>query len=161
METDLKFVRQVGKTALAISLSGVAVPFLCGSAATSGSSAVTFLAQLVLLMLVGRLLGELMIRFGQPSVMGMLLGGILLGPSAFGLLWPDLQQALFPKSPEQKAMLDGIAQLGVLLLLLLTARASQDGRTDSSMHPPQAKYGPRRIVPESAMSGSSELPFVV
>jgi Kef-type K+ transport system membrane component KefB len=32
METDLKFVRQVGKTALAISLSGVAVPFLCGFA---------------------------------------------------------------------------------------------------------------------------------
>jgi Kef-type K+ transport system membrane component KefB len=40
---------------------------------------VTFLAQLVLLMLVGRLLGELMIRFGQPSVMGMLLGGVTGG----------------------------------------------------------------------------------
>lgn len=100
---------------------GLSTPCAWGAAAaTSGPSAVTFLAQLVLLMLVGRLLGELMIRFGQPSVMGMLLGGILLGPSALGLLWPDLQQALFPKSPEQKAMLDGIAQLGVLLLLLLT-----------------------------------------
>jgi Kef-type K+ transport system membrane component KefB len=52
--------------------------------------------------------------------MGMLLGGILLGPSALGLLWPDLQQAIFPRTPEQKSMLDGIAQLGILLLLLLT-----------------------------------------
>ena len=90
------------------------------AAATSGPSPVTFLGQLILLMLVGRLLGELMIRFGQPSVMGMLLGAILLGPSGLGLLWPDLHDVLFPKAPEQNAMLDGIAQLGVLLLLLLT-----------------------------------------
>jgi len=39
-------------------------------------SEVIFLGQRVLLMLVGRLLGEAMSRIGQPSVMGMLLGGI-------------------------------------------------------------------------------------
>ncbi len=86
----------------------------------SGPSEVIFLGQLIVLMLVGRLLGEAMTRIGQPSVMGMLLGGILLGPSALGLLWPDLQHAIFPRTPEQKAMLDGIAQIGILLLLLLT-----------------------------------------
>jgi Kef-type K+ transport system membrane component KefB len=37
-----------------------------------------------------------------------------------GALWPDLQHALFPRTPEQKAMLDGISQFGILLLLLLT-----------------------------------------
>ena len=85
-----------------------------------GASDVILLVQLITLMLVGRLIGEAMSRIGQPSVMGMLLGGILLGPSVLGLLWPDLQHAIFPKSPEQKAMLDGIAQFGILLLLLLT-----------------------------------------
>ena len=40
---------------------------------------------------------------GQPAVMGQLIAGLLLGPSLFGLLLPDLQHALFPKSPEQKA----------------------------------------------------------
>jgi Kef-type K+ transport system membrane component KefB len=59
-------------------------------------------------------------RVGQPSVMGMLLGGIVLGPSVLGALLPDVQQALFPKAPEQKAMLDAISQFGILLLLLLT-----------------------------------------
>jgi Kef-type K+ transport system membrane component KefB/nucleotide-binding universal stress UspA family protein len=49
-----------------------------------------------------------------------LLGGILLGPSMLGALWPDLQHAIFPRTPEQRAMLDGIAQFGILLLLLLT-----------------------------------------
>ena len=32
METDLKLVRKVGKTAISISLTGVAVPFVCGLA---------------------------------------------------------------------------------------------------------------------------------
>src|SRR5215813_6330594 len=88
--------------------------------AKAGASDVIFLAQLIALMLVGRLLGEVMNRIGQPSVMGMLLGGIVLGPSVLGVLWPALQHAIFPNAPEQKAMLDGIAQFGILLLLLLT-----------------------------------------
>jgi Kef-type K+ transport system membrane component KefB/nucleotide-binding universal stress UspA family protein len=95
-------------------------PALAAEAAKGGASEVIFLAQLITLMLVGRLLGEAMNRIGQPAIMGMLLGGILLGPSALGALLPDLQQALFPKTPEQKAMLDGISQFGILLLLLLT-----------------------------------------
>jgi Kef-type K+ transport system membrane component KefB/nucleotide-binding universal stress UspA family protein len=81
---------------------------------------VVFLGHLVILMLVGRLLGEAMQRIGQPSVMGMLLSGILLGPSVLGALWPDAQHALFPPSKDQKAMLDAISQFGILLLLLLT-----------------------------------------
>ena len=52
--------------------------------------------------------------------MGQLIAGLLLGPSLFGLLLPDLQHALFPKNPEQKAMIDAISQFGILLLLLLT-----------------------------------------
>src|SRR6266700_6628106 len=90
------------------------------AAEKSDASEVVFLAQLITLMLVGRLLGEIMNRIGQPSVMGMLLGGIVLGPSVLGALWPDLQHAIFPSAPEQKAMLDGVAQFGILLLLLLT-----------------------------------------
>ena len=90
------------------------------AAEKSGASEVVFLAQLITLMLVGRLLGETMNRVGQPSVMGMLLGGIMLGPSVLGGLWPDLQHAVFPRTAEQKAMLDGVSQYGILLLLLLT-----------------------------------------
>ncbi|MFN3658808.1 MAG: cation:proton antiporter [Pseudolabrys sp.] len=83
-------------------------------------SEVIFIAQVTALMIVGRLLGEAMLRIGQPAVMGQLLAGLLLGPSFFGLLLPDLQLALFPKTPEQKAMIDGVSQFGILLLLLLT-----------------------------------------
>jgi Kef-type K+ transport system membrane component KefB/nucleotide-binding universal stress UspA family protein len=65
-------------------------------------------------------LGEAMLRLRQPAVMGQLIAGLLLGPSFFGFLFPDLQHALFPKNTEQKAMIDAISQFGILLLLLLT-----------------------------------------
>jgi len=81
---------------------------------------VVFLAQVVLLLLVGRLLGEAMQRIGQPAVIGQLLGGIVLGPSVFGMIWPEAQHAIFPASGAQKSMIDGVSQLGILMLLLLT-----------------------------------------
>lgn len=85
-----------------------------------GPSEVIFIAQVVALMVVGRLLGEVMLRWGQPAVMGQLVAGLLLGPSFFGLIAPEWQHAMFPKTPEQKAMIDGVSQFGILLLLLLT-----------------------------------------
>jgi Kef-type K+ transport system membrane component KefB/nucleotide-binding universal stress UspA family protein len=78
------------------------------------------IVQIVLLLTVGRGLGEIMQRIGQPSVIGELLAGLLLGPSLLGWLWPAAQVAIFPPAPEQKALLEGIAQFGILLLLLLT-----------------------------------------
>jgi Kef-type K+ transport system membrane component KefB len=86
----------------------------------SGQSEAIFFAELGLLLLVGRALGELMQRFGQPAVMGQLLGGLLLGPSVLGLIAPDLQHTLFPQTAEQKSMVAAVSQLGILLLLLLT-----------------------------------------
>src|ERR1700674_4438268 len=83
-------------------------------------SDVVFLAELIVLMLVGRLLGEAMHRIGQPSVMGQLLAGILLGPSVLGWIWPNLQHRIVPDAKEQKAMIDAISQFGILLLLMLT-----------------------------------------
>jgi len=84
------------------------------------TSEALFLAEIVLLLLVGRLMGEAMQRAGQPAVMGQLIGGILLGPSVFGAIWPEAQRALFASSPQQQSMIDAVSQLGILMLLLLT-----------------------------------------
>lgn len=100
-------------------LLALVAPAWAAEGGGKGASDAIFIAQIVVLMLVGRLLGEAMSRLGQPSVMGQLIAGLLLGPSFFGLLLPDVQHALFPKNPEQKAMIDGISQFGILLLLLL------------------------------------------
>ena len=107
---------------IAASLVGIlaAMPALAAETAKAGPSEVVFLAQIIALLLTGRLLGEVMQRVGQPAVLGQLLAGIILGPSLLGALLPDLQHWLFPAVREQKSMIDAISQIGVLMLLLLT-----------------------------------------
>jgi Kef-type K+ transport system membrane component KefB/nucleotide-binding universal stress UspA family protein len=113
-----------GKPVLLASLL-IAVPTpLLAETAQHGPSEAVFIAQIVLLLLCGRLLGECMQRIGQPAIMGQLLSGVLLGPSVLGAVSPGLELALFPPAPEQKAMIDAVAQLGVLMLLLLTGMES-------------------------------------
>jgi K+:H+ antiporter len=84
------------------------------------SAIASFIAELGILLLVGRIMGELAQRIGQPAVMGQLIGGVLLGPSVLGLLWPQAQHVLIPTGAAQKSMIEGVSQLGILMLLLLT-----------------------------------------
>ncbi|MGB3646392.1 MAG: cation:proton antiporter [Mesorhizobium sp.] len=86
----------------------------------AGSSEAAFVAELVLLLMIGRGLGEILQRMGQPAVMGQLIGGIVLGPSLFGWLWPSAQHFVFSGDPVQKSMINAVSQLGILMLLLLT-----------------------------------------
>lgn len=62
---------------------------------------------LLLLLVVSRVLGEIVERFGQPAMVGEILAGVLLGPSVLRLVH---------YTPEIRA----IADLGVLLLVFLT-----------------------------------------
>ena len=105
---------------LGLAAAGAAIPAVAAEGGSRGASAALFIAQLALLLLVGRLMGEAAQRIGQPSVMGQLIAGLLLGPSFFGVLWPAGQHAVFPTEAVQKSMLDAVSELGVLMLLLLT-----------------------------------------
>jgi Kef-type K+ transport system membrane component KefB/nucleotide-binding universal stress UspA family protein len=99
----------------------LALPLPAGAAEpASGPSEVVLFVQIAVLLTAAGLMGEIMQRIGQPAVMGQLLAGVMLGPSVLGALWPSGHAALFPASGEQKAMLAGIAHVGILLLLLLT-----------------------------------------
>jgi Kef-type K+ transport system membrane component KefB len=59
-------------------------------------------------------------RLGQRAVMGQPIAGVALGPSVFGAIWPEAQHAVFPGVPGQRAMLDAVSNLGILMLLLRT-----------------------------------------
>lgn len=93
----------------------------------TGASEALFLVQIMILVVVGRLLGEVMVRLGQPSIMGQIIGGILLGPSIFAVIAPGAHTALFPDGEAQKAMADAVAQLGILFLLLLAGMETDLG----------------------------------
>ncbi|MEN3747067.1 cation:proton antiporter [Sphingomonas sp. HF-S3] len=77
-----------------------------------------FFLQLAVIILVCRVVGWLGKKFlGQPQVVGEMIAGVVLGPSLFGLLFPDLQLAIFPK--ETRNVLYVGAQLGVGLYMFM------------------------------------------
>lgn len=79
----------------------------------------TFLLQLAVLLAVALGMGLLARRFGLPALAGELFGGVLLGPTVLGQLWPGAFDRLFPRAG--MPLLDAASQLGVLLLVALTA----------------------------------------
>ncbi|NUT43129.1 MAG: cation:proton antiporter [Thermoactinospora sp.] len=85
-----------------------------------------FLLQLVVILALAVLLGRLAVRFGQPAIVGELTAGILLGPSVLGQLAPGWASWL-PK-PGSGALIDAVAQLGVLLVVGLAAAELDLGR---------------------------------
>src|SRR4051794_7950134 len=55
-----------------------------------------FFLAVVVVMVCARLAGALAVRLRQPRVMGEVTAGILLGPTVFGALAPNVQRSLFP-----------------------------------------------------------------
>ena len=76
-----------------------------------------FLAQIIVILVLSRLLGRTLQRVGQPFVVGEMIAGLLLGPSVLGLLWPDLYVLLFPTGSVR--FLGAVSQLGLLLFMFL------------------------------------------
>ncbi len=74
------------------------------------------LLALAAVILLGRVLGILLKRIGQPPVIGEVLAGIALGPSLFSWLGYDASPLL---PPEVAPYLSIIAQLGVILYMFL------------------------------------------
>ncbi len=60
---------------------------------------------------VCHLAGKLATKLGQPSVVGMMIAGVLLGPSMLGVIWPEGQSWVFPA--DTRLWLKAAAELGV------------------------------------------------
>lgn len=78
------------------------------------------LIQFVVLLLTARVFGEIAQRIGQPSVVGEILAGIILGPSLLSGIFPFIQEWIIPQSRAEGFLLEEISLLGVVFLLLVT-----------------------------------------
>jgi Kef-type K+ transport system membrane component KefB len=85
---------------------------------TPSDFSIHFFLQIAVILLVCRAVGWAAKKYlGQPQVVGEMIAGVLIGPSLFGLFFPELQAALFPK--ETRSILYVCAQVGVGLYMFL------------------------------------------
>jgi len=75
------------------------------------------LAQIVTIILVARFFGWVSRKIGQPSVVGEIVAGIVLGPSFVGMHWPEISGLLFPK--ESLGNLQFLSQIGLILFMFV------------------------------------------
>src|SRR5690625_6531674 len=76
--------------------------------------------QVAVLLLAARTCGEIAQRLGQPSVVGEILAGIILGPSLLSGLFPFIGDLVIPQNEVQGYLLELVSLMGAMFLLLLT-----------------------------------------
>ncbi|MCB8971772.1 MAG: cation:proton antiporter [Solirubrobacterales bacterium] len=82
-----------------------------------GLTIAAFFLALVVVMAAARLFGGLAVRIGQPRVMGEVVSGIILGPTVFGALAPQLQATVFPA--DLIPVLGVVANLGLVFYMFM------------------------------------------
>lgn len=75
------------------------------------------LAQIVTIILVARLFGWIFRKIGQPSVIGEMIAGIVLGPSLVGMYFPEFSSALFPAA--SLGNLQFLSQIGLIFFMFV------------------------------------------
>ena len=88
--------------------------------AASHDEVLQLVVQIALLLAAARLLGGLAQRLNQPSVVGEILAGVILGPSFLSGRFPALGQWIVPQTEVQGFLLEAVALIGVMFLLIVT-----------------------------------------
>ncbi|MGW4478750.1 cation:proton antiporter [Rhodococcus triatomae] len=92
-----------------------------------GDALMILLVQVAVVVAAALVLGRIAQRFGLPAIVGELTAGVLLGPSLLGAVAPAVQQYIFPPDASQQHLLDAIGQVGILLLVGLSAAQLDTG----------------------------------
>lgn len=77
------------------------------------------LVALVSLLVVALFFGRLFERLAMPLVIGEIVGGLLLGPTVLGYVYPELHAWLFRAFPTQQALLAAFYWIGLILLMFV------------------------------------------
>lgn len=72
------------------------------------------------MLLFAKVFGEIFSKLKQPSIIGEILAGVVLGPTVLGIFFPSISEFLFPQNSEVNIAIDGLTNIAVVLLLLVS-----------------------------------------
>ncbi len=75
------------------------------------------LAQIITIIIVARFFGWIFRKIGQPTVIGEIIAGIVLGPSLVGMYFPEFSLVLFPIA--SLGNLQFLSQIGLILFMFV------------------------------------------
>lgn len=73
------------------------------------------LLQIIAILVTARIFGWIFLKLGQPTVIGEIVAGIVLGPSVLGHLLPEVSGFLF--RPESLANINILSEIGLILFM--------------------------------------------
>jgi Kef-type K+ transport system membrane component KefB len=80
---------------------------------------VLYALQIATMLAFALLFGQVMRRWNQPAVLGEMIGGIVIGPTIMGILFPGLYKWLFLSSADVTVVRDASTKLGMLFFLFI------------------------------------------
>ena len=110
LELDKKFLRPVTE-------NGHWNDFMASLTLNLHHPLAILLAQIITIIVVARFFGWVFRKIGQPSVIGEIIAGIVLGPSLLGLYFPEFSIALFPI--QSLGNLQFLSQIGLILFMFI------------------------------------------
>ncbi len=124
LRTHIKVEKEKGKS----SATETRIAEKKSNSTLSEHAVLLLFVEIALLLFTSLVCGEIMVRLGQPAIIGQILAGLLLGQTFFGALLPDLSTFLFPHDGEQSKLIEVVSWIGVSFLLMLTGM-----ETDTNM----------------------------
>jgi Kef-type K+ transport system membrane component KefB len=91
------------------------------------SEFVKFALQIVVMLAFAMAFGHAMRRLHQPAVLGEMIGGIVLGPTIIGLLFPETYSWLFESSARVATVREASIKLGMLFFLFIAGLGTKIG----------------------------------
>jgi Kef-type K+ transport system membrane component KefB len=85
----------------------------------SSSDFVKFALQITTMLAIAVVFGQMMRRIRQPAVLGEMIGGIVLGPTILGTIFPTFYNWLFGASASVAIVRDASIKMGMLFFLFI------------------------------------------
>lgn len=123
-----QWLEQIKAAMIATKAAPAPTPSSHESTRLSEHAVLLLFLEIAVLLLASLVCGELMVRLGQPAIIGQILSGLLLGQTFFGNLFPDVSAWLFPQDGAHSKLIEVVSWIGVSFVLMLTGM-----ETDTSM----------------------------